>query len=68
MLKSNPFRSGMLAGILLAIAAQAGNWMITSHPDASQARKIAVVLQAVVALSLSVWLMLRARASKVAAV
>ena len=68
MPKSNAFRSGMLAGILLAIAAQAVNWMISPHPDASQARKIAVVLQAVVALGLSIWLMFRERASKVAAV
>ncbi len=57
------FNTGMLAGALFIIAAQAGNWLITpmSHPDASDARWAAVVAQGVICASISLWLVLRQR-------
>ncbi|HEY3285945.1 MAG TPA: hypothetical protein VGJ96_02365 [Gemmatimonadaceae bacterium] len=58
------FNSGMLAGVLLALAAQAGNWLITpmSHPDASNARWAGVVAQGLVCASVALWLVWRRRA------
>lgn len=57
------FNTGMLAGILLAVAGQAGNWLITpmSHPDASDARWAGVVAQGVLCGSVALWLVLRQR-------
>ncbi len=55
------FNSGMLAGLLFALAAQSGNWLITpmSHPDASNARSAGVVAQGVICLSVALWLVWR---------
>ena len=57
------FTDGMLAGALLIFAAQAGYWLITptSHPDASDARWVAVVAQGVICASIALGLVLRQR-------
>jgi hypothetical protein len=56
----------MLAGVLLALAAQAGNWLITPmrHPDASNARWAGVVAQGVLCASVALWLVWRRRARR----
>lgn len=59
------FKAGWFAGFLMAVAAQGGNWLITpmSHPDASPARKYAVIGQIVICLGASLWLTWRQNAS-----
>ncbi|MHB1095293.1 MAG: hypothetical protein ACYC3F_03895 [Gemmatimonadaceae bacterium] len=63
MASDKSFNSGMLAGVLFALAAQAGNWLITpmSHPDASNARWVGVVAQGVICISVAMWLFWRQR-------
>ncbi len=60
------FERGVFAGILIAVGASAGNWLITpmSHPDASTLRTIDVAVQAVLALGVGVWLILRERSHR----
>jgi len=55
------FYQGMLAGMLLSVAAQAGNWLITSHPNASTARMYGVIAQCVLCLGAALWLVFRER-------
>ena len=57
------FDDGMLAGLLFALAGWAGNWLITPmrHPDAGPLRVALVVGQAVVCVSVAVWLVLHRR-------
>ena len=52
------FKSGWIAGFLMAVAAQGGNWLITpmSHPAASDLRKYGVVAQILIAGGISLWL------------
>lgn len=52
------FKSGWIAGFLMAVAAQGGNWLITpmSHPDASTLRTYAVVAQVAICAGVSLWL------------
>ncbi len=63
------FNSGMLAGLLFALAAQAGNWLITpmSHPAASNARWAGVVAQGLLCLSLALWIVWRQRQRRASA-
>ena len=53
-------------GLLLFVAAQAGNWLITPmrHPDASDLRVAAVVAQGVLALGGAIWLIVRRRRAR----
>ncbi len=57
------FNTGVVAGLLFAIAAQAGNWLITpmSHPNASDARWAGVVAQGTICMSTALWLVWRQR-------
>jgi len=59
----DPFWLGVLAGILAAIAAQSGNWLITpaAHPDASAARAVAVGIQGVLCLGVAIALLVHHR-------
>jgi hypothetical protein len=60
----DPFWLGVLAGILSAIAAQSGNWLISStHPGSSVARGIAVTVQGVLCLGLAIGLIVHHRRS-----
>ena len=56
------FDSGLVAGMLLAVSAQAVHWLITplQHPDAGPIRHGLVVAQAVVAGGVALYL-IRAR-------
>ena len=44
------FDHGLIAGVLLMLAASAVHWLLTGHPDASPARTGAVTAQLVVGL------------------
>ena len=61
MSKSSGFNRGVLAGLLIAVGAMSGNWLITPHPDASTLRTMGVVAQAVLAFGFGVWLIARER-------
>lgn len=63
MSKSSGFDRGVVAGMLIVVGAVSGNWLITlaQHPGASTLRTIGVVTQAVLALGLGVWLIVRER-------
>ncbi len=63
MSPNRAFDSGMLAGMLFALAASGVNWLIspTSHPDATTTRVVAVVVQAVGSLALALILVRRHR-------
>jgi hypothetical protein len=61
MSKSSGFDRGVLAGMLITIGAVSGNWLITSHPDATTLRTFGVVAQAVLTLGVGVWLIVRER-------
>lgn len=68
MTNTKSFDSGMLAGILFAVAAQAGNWLITpgTHPDAGTLRKALVVAQALVCVGAALYI-IGTRRSRIAA-
>jgi hypothetical protein len=55
------FRSGVLVGLLAMIGAQAIHWLITpaNHPDASSMRTTAVVIQAIGAFGVAIWIAFR---------
>lgn len=46
---------GVLAGVLIMVAAHAGHWFITPHPEASTIRTVMVAVQLVVAALAAVW-------------
>ena len=47
---------GLVAGLLIGLAAQAANWLLSAHPNASEGRRIAVVLQAAFSVIGAIWL------------
>ena len=51
----------MVAGVLVSVAAQAGNWLITPHANASTARVYGVIAQGVLCLGAALWFVLRER-------
>ncbi len=59
----NTFKSGVLVGLLLMIAAQAVHWLITSesHPAATPARTYSAIGQGVLALAVAGWLTAHAK-------
>ncbi len=59
----NGFKSGVLVGMLLMMAAQAVYWLITpdSHPEASATRIYAVIGQGLLALAIAGWLTARTK-------
>ena len=57
------FRSGWWAGFLMAVGAQGCNWLISSHPEASDLRNFGVIAQVIVCAGISLWLMRRQYAS-----
>ena len=61
MSKSSGFDRGVLAGMLIAVGAVSGNWLITPHRGASTLRTVGVVAQAVLTLGIGTWLILRER-------
>ena len=63
MKERTAFDVGMLAGVLLCVAADAGHWLITpmSHSNASAFQHNAVVVQALVSLGVALFLILRRR-------
>lgn len=61
---NNAFEKGVLAGIVLSFGASAGNWLLGNHPDASTARTVAVLLQAILGLGIGVVLILRDRSRR----
>ena len=50
------FDYGLMAGVLLMLAANAMHWLLTSHRDATPARTSAVVVQMLVGIAGSIWL------------
>lgn len=46
MTRRQIFMRGLVAGLLAGLGAQAANWLLSAHPDASEARRFAVMLQA----------------------
>ena len=54
------FGRGTVAGMLVILAADGVNWLITpmSHPEAGSAHQIAVIAQVVVCLAAAAWLYL----------
>jgi hypothetical protein len=63
MKEQRAFDLGMLAGLFLSVAAQAGNWLITpmSHLNASAFQHRAVIAQALISLGIALFLILRRR-------
>jgi hypothetical protein len=63
MREQKAFDVGATAGFFLALAAWAGNWLITpmSHPDATPLRRTLVIAQAVVCLAVALFLFLTKR-------
>jgi hypothetical protein len=61
MSQSSGFDRGVLAGMLIAIGAVSGNWLITPHPGATTLRTIGVVAQAVLTFGVGAWLIARER-------
>jgi hypothetical protein len=47
--------NGALSGVFLMIAAYGAYWLNTPHPDASGARRSAVVLQVIFGAVLAIW-------------
>jgi len=72
MREQKAFDVGVAAGFFLALAAWAGNWLITpmSHPDATPLRRTLVIAQSLVCLAIALFLFLtkRPRASSSPAV
>jgi hypothetical protein len=63
MREQKAFDVGAAAGFFLALAAWAGNWLITpmSHPDATTLRRTLVIAQALVCLAVALFLFLTKR-------
>lgn len=58
---SSPASWGLFSGLLLALAAQAAHWFITSPSDASTVRSVFVALQLVGCTGLAWWAYRRGR-------
>lgn len=56
MTRRQIFIRGIVAGLLLGLVAQAVNWLFSLHADASDARRMAVVAQAVLCALGAIWL------------
>ena len=56
MTRRQIFIRGIVAGLLLGLVAQAVNWLFSAHADASDARRMAVMLQAMLSAIGAVWL------------
>lgn len=56
MTRRQIFVRGMIAGILVGLVAQAVNWLHSAHPDASDFRRLAVIIQAVLSAIGALWL------------
>ena len=63
MTERKAFDLGAVAGLFFAVAAFAGNWLITplSHPDASAARRAGVIAQGLISLGIAIFLYVRRR-------
>jgi len=61
MSKSSGFDRGVLAGMLIAVGAASGNWLVTPHPGASTLRTIGVVAQVVLGIGVGAWMIVRER-------
>jgi hypothetical protein len=63
MREQKAFDAGVAAGFFLALAAWAGNWLITpmSHPDATPLRRTLVIVQALVCLAIGLFLYITKR-------
>lgn len=61
VMNRSAFGSGVLAGMLLMVAALGVNWLITParHPDAATGRYVATIVQIVVGIGVATWLYLR---------
>ena len=55
-----PFDYGLITGVLLMLSANAAHWLLTTHPGVSTARIGAVVVQLLIGVVGSLWLV-RAR-------
>jgi len=57
------FDTGVAAGFFLALAAWAGNWLITpmSHPGVTPLRRTLVIAQALVCLAIALFLFITKR-------
>jgi len=65
MSDQNRFYSGMLAGMLLMVAASGIHWFImVSHPNATALQRNGVIGQIVVGAAGAVWLIIRGRPRK----
>jgi hypothetical protein len=58
------FDLGAAAGFFLAIAGFSGNWLISSHPDASPLRHALVIAQGLICLGIALFLF-RARRPRI---
>lgn len=60
------FNSGVLAGMLLMLAASGGHWLITPmrHPDATTLDRALVGVQVIVSFGVGLWLFWRHRRSR----
>lgn len=56
MTRRQIFMRGLVAGLLAGLGAQAANWLLSAHPDASEARRFAVMLQAGLSVIGMIWL------------
>lgn len=61
MSKLSGFDRGAVVGFLISFGAMSGNWLISSHPDASTLRTIGVAVQAILGLGIGAWLTVRER-------
>ncbi len=63
MTERKTFDLGAVAGFFFAVAGFSGNWLITpmSHPDASAARRGAVIAQGLISLGIALFLYMRRR-------
>ena len=63
MTERKAFDLGAVAGFFLAVAGSSGNWLISSHPDASAVRRAAVIAQGLISLGIVLFLYMRRRPS-----
>jgi hypothetical protein len=63
MNNTNSFDWGMVAGMLVLTAANAGNWLITpmKHPDAGPIQRSLAIAQAVICFVAAIWIIRRHR-------
>ncbi|MGE3274637.1 MAG: hypothetical protein AB7O67_05965 [Vicinamibacterales bacterium] len=58
---SSAFNRGFVSACAVFIGGQAGQWLLTPHPDASSARAALVIVQLVSALGAAAWMYLHER-------